>query len=46
MFGIEGAHLDNYGDECDATKIEVYAMRTSGVGLAFKNGYWVRCGIE
>lgn len=42
----EGAHDVGYANECDATIIEVAAMRLSNVGLRFKNGYWERCNIH
>ena len=42
----ESAHLALYWDECDATRVEVNAMRSSGAGLAFRNGYMTRCGIQ
>ncbi len=38
--------LSKIGRECYATKIEVAAMRESGQGLAFKNGYWGRCKTQ
>ncbi len=42
----EAAHLRGYSSECDATKVEVGAMRHSGRGLVFRNGYMEKCGIE
>jgi|CXWL01.1.fsa_nt_gi hypothetical protein len=42
----EGAHLAQFWNECEATKVEVNAMRVSGVGLAFRNGYMAKCGIN
>jgi len=42
----ETAHTMGISNECTATKIEVAAMRTSGEGIAFKNGYWAKCGIK
>lgn len=40
----EAAHLVGYLNECHATAMEVAAMRLSGVGLAYRNGYMDRCG--
>lgn len=42
----ESAHLARYLNECSATRIEVAAMRGSGEGLAFSNGYMEECGIQ
>ncbi|MCG2725079.1 MAG: hypothetical protein L6420_02270 [Elusimicrobia bacterium] len=42
----EGAHLTGYYNECDATRIEVNAMRWSGRGLAFINGYMDICDVK
>ena len=42
----ESAHLAQYLNECDATRVEVNAMRTSGAGLAFRNGYMTQCRID
>ncbi|MBI5631562.1 MAG: hypothetical protein HY921_11845 [Elusimicrobia bacterium] len=42
----ESAHLTGYWNECDATVVEVAAMRFSGEGLAFQNGYMRQCGLE
>ena len=42
----EGAHLAQYWNECEATRVEVNAMRVSGVGLVFRNGYMANCGIQ
>ena len=42
----ESVHLAGYRDECAATLIEVRAMQRSGQGLAFRNGYMDKCGIE
>ena len=39
----ESAHLQGYKDECDATFIEVGAVRWAGEDLAFKNAYWDSC---
>lgn len=41
----EVAHLIGYMNECDATILEVTAMRTSGRGLAYENGYMAQCGL-
>jgi hypothetical protein len=41
----EAAHLAGYMNECDATILEVAAMKSSGVGLAYRNGYMDRCGL-
>lgn len=45
VFIHESAHVAGYGDECDATRIEVGAMRASGRDIFFRNGYMDRCGI-
>ena len=42
----ETSHVAGVYDECQATRIEVAAMRDSRVGLAFHNGYMGRCGIH
>jgi hypothetical protein len=42
----ETAHTIGIDDECVATKTEVSAMRDSGVGLVFKNGYFEECGFN
>ena len=42
----ESAHTTGFFNECDATKIEVATMRLSGRGLAFRNGYMDRCGLQ
>lgn len=42
----EGAHVDGYYNECSATRVEVNAMRLSGVGLVFRNDYMEQCGID
>ena len=41
----ETSHVIGVTDECEATRIEVAAMRATR-GLAFKNGYWDRCRIR
>ena len=42
----EGAHAIGYQNECDATFVEVGAMRDSGYGVAYQNSYWTGCGLE
>lgn len=42
----ESAHVARHFDECDATRIEVNAMRMADEGIAFRNGYWQRCGMN
>lgn len=42
----EAAHNDGYGNECDATRIEVNSMRASKEGVRYRNGYWQRCNIR
>lgn len=42
----EGAHTIGYGNECDASRIEVSAMRLSSTGLKYRNGYLESCRIE
>ena len=42
----ELAHTVGYSNECDASSIEVSAMRLSDTGLKFRNGYLKRCGIN
>lgn len=42
----EAAHNVGYGNECDATSIEVGAMRRSSIGLTYKNGYYFNCGFQ
>ncbi len=39
----ESAHLSGVSDECDTTQIEIDAMRDSGEGIAFRNGYIDDC---
>ena len=46
VFVHESSHINGYFNECDATRIEVNAMRLAGHDLAFKNGYMERCGIN
>lgn len=41
----ESAHLAGIIDECDATQVEVEAMRASGEGLGYRNRYVRRCQI-
>jgi hypothetical protein len=42
----EAAHTIGYANECDASVIEVSAMRYASVGLRFRNGYLEKCGIQ
>lgn len=42
----EGAHLVDIRDECEATRLEVAAMRLSGEGIEFRNAYMERCGLD
>lgn len=42
----EAAHVQGYYNECEATRVEVNAMTLSGEGLAFRNDYMPRCGIN
>ena len=42
----ESGHVNGFRNECDATRIEVTAMRFSGRDLAFRNGYMSSCGIN
>ncbi len=42
----ETSHVVGVHDECQATQVEITAMRASKAGLAFKNGYMQRCGLR
>lgn len=42
----ESAHVAGLSNECHATIVEVAAMRLSGRGLSFQNGYMSECGIQ
>ena len=46
IFIHEATHVAGVRDECISTRIEVGAMRNSGRGLSFKNGYMQRCGVK
>ncbi len=41
----ESAHVIGIHDECEATRVEVAAMRLSGATLAFENGYMEHCNL-
>lgn len=41
----EAAHVYGIADECEATSVEITAMRESRYGLQFKNGYYEKCGF-
>jgi hypothetical protein len=42
----EAAHVAGFYNECDATKLEVSAMRLAAGGLAYVNDYVAQCGIQ
>ena len=42
----EAAHVANYSNECDASKIEIKAMRVAGEGVAYVSSYVEGCGID
>jgi hypothetical protein len=39
----EAAHVAGYKSECDATKLEVYAMKLAGKEIAVENKYFKSC---
>ncbi len=42
----EGAHLAGFRRECDATKLEIAAVRFVTDGLAYRNAYMPGCGLR
>lgn len=46
IFIHQAAHLEGYWDECETSQVEIGAMRASGEGIAYRNGYLDRCGID